>query len=106
VNFVAAIAKRDVPSLSQIFIHGFDKMKIAIASDHAGYEEKERLKPLLNELGIQYEDLGTVSRGSTPSSQAAVTRNGWKRFARSSTKRSRNCVTDGDPAKRTYERKT
>ncbi len=36
-------------------------MKIAIASDHAGYEEKERLKPLLNELGIQYEDLGTVS---------------------------------------------
>ncbi len=36
-------------------------MKIAIASDHAGYEEKERLKPLLNELGIQFEDLGTVS---------------------------------------------
>ena len=36
-------------------------MKIAIASDHAGYEEKERLKPLLDELGIQYEDLGTVS---------------------------------------------
>ena len=36
-------------------------MKIAIASDHAGYEEKERLKPLLSELGIQYEDLGTVS---------------------------------------------
>ena len=35
-------------------------MKIAIASDHAGYEEKERLKPLLDELGIQYEDLGTV----------------------------------------------
>jgi ribose 5-phosphate isomerase B len=39
-------------------------MKIAIASDHAGYEEKERLKPLLNELGIQYEDLGTVSEAS------------------------------------------
>lgn len=36
-------------------------MKIAIASDHAGYEEKERLKPLLNELGIQFEDLGTIS---------------------------------------------
>ena len=36
-------------------------MKIAIASDHAGYEEKERLKPLLNELGIQFEDLGTGS---------------------------------------------
>jgi len=36
-------------------------MKIAIASDHAGFEEKERLKPLLNELGIQFEDLGTGS---------------------------------------------
>jgi ribose 5-phosphate isomerase B len=36
-------------------------MKIAIASDHAGYEEKEQLKPLLAELGVQYEDLGTVS---------------------------------------------
>src|SRR5437879_12390668 len=36
-------------------------MKIAIASDHAGYEEKEQLKPLLTELGIQFEDLGTVS---------------------------------------------
>jgi ribose 5-phosphate isomerase B len=39
-------------------------MKIAIASDHAGYEEKERLKPLLNEMGIQFEDLGTVSEES------------------------------------------
>jgi ribose 5-phosphate isomerase B len=39
-------------------------MKIAIASDHAGFEEKERLKPLLNELGIQYEDLGTISEES------------------------------------------
>jgi ribose 5-phosphate isomerase B len=36
-------------------------MKIAIASDHAGYQEKEQLKPLLNELGIEFEDLGTVS---------------------------------------------
>src|SRR5258708_29024225 len=39
-------------------------MKIAIASDHAGYEEKERLKPLLDELGIQFEDLGTISEES------------------------------------------
>jgi ribose 5-phosphate isomerase B len=39
-------------------------MKIAIASDHAGYPEKEQLKPLLDELGIQYEDLGTVSTDS------------------------------------------
>jgi ribose 5-phosphate isomerase B len=39
-------------------------MKIAIASDHAGYEGKERLKPVLEGLGIQYEDLGTVSEAS------------------------------------------
>jgi ribose 5-phosphate isomerase B len=39
-------------------------MKIAIASDHAGYEGKERLKPVLDELGIQYEDLGTASEES------------------------------------------
>src|SRR5437660_7918546 len=40
------------------------KMKIAIASDHAGFAEKERLKPLLTELGIQFEDLGTTSEQS------------------------------------------
>ena len=39
-------------------------MKIAIASDHAGFDEKERLKPLLNELGIEFEDLGTISTES------------------------------------------
>jgi ribose 5-phosphate isomerase B len=39
-------------------------MKIALASDHAGYEEKERLKPLLRELGVEFEDLGTVSQES------------------------------------------
>lgn len=39
-------------------------MKIAIASDHAGFPEKEQLKPLLDELGIQYEDLGTASSAS------------------------------------------
>jgi len=36
-------------------------MKIALASDHAGFAEKERLKPLLRELGIEFEDLGTDS---------------------------------------------
>ena len=36
-------------------------MKIAIASDHAGFPEKEQLKSLLDELGVTYEDLGTVS---------------------------------------------
>ncbi|MDQ3818254.1 MAG: ribose 5-phosphate isomerase B [Acidobacteriota bacterium] len=39
-------------------------MKIALASDHAGYREKERLKPLLDELGIEFEDLGTSSEES------------------------------------------
>jgi len=39
-------------------------MKIAIASDHAGYEEKERLKPLLNQLGIEFEDLGPAGTES------------------------------------------
>ena len=39
-------------------------MKIALASDHAGFEEKERLKPLLHELGIEFDDLGSVSEES------------------------------------------
>jgi ribose 5-phosphate isomerase B len=39
-------------------------MKVALASDHAGYEEKERLKPLLLELGVEVEDLGAVSAES------------------------------------------
>jgi ribose 5-phosphate isomerase B len=39
-------------------------MKVALASDHAGYAEKERLKPLLEELGLEVEDLGTVSEES------------------------------------------
>lgn len=36
-------------------------MKIALAADHAGYEEKEKIKPTLDELGIEYEDMGTTS---------------------------------------------
>ena len=39
-------------------------MKIALASDHAGYAEKERLKPLLNDLGLEVDDLGTGSEES------------------------------------------
>ena len=39
-------------------------MKVALGSDHAGYEEKERLKPVLNELGIEFEDFGAVSTDS------------------------------------------
>jgi ribose 5-phosphate isomerase B len=41
-----------------------NQMKIALASDHAGYREKERLKPLLREIGLEVEDLGTVSEDS------------------------------------------
>lgn len=39
-------------------------MKIALASDHAGFEAKEELKPLLDEIGIEVEDLGTISEDS------------------------------------------
>jgi ribose 5-phosphate isomerase B len=39
-------------------------MKIALASDHAGFSEKEKLKPLLTELGIEFTDLGTTSEAS------------------------------------------
>lgn len=39
-------------------------MRIALASDHAGYAEKERLKGLLGELGVEFDDLGTVSEAS------------------------------------------
>ena len=39
-------------------------MKIALASDHAGFAEKERLKPLFLELGLEVEDLGAVSEES------------------------------------------
>ena len=64
----SSLAVEMVAALKPLMYHRFsqiqqrvEKMKIAIASDHAGFEEKERLKPLLDELGIQYEDLGTVS---------------------------------------------
>lgn len=39
-------------------------MRIALASDHAGYAEKERLKPLLADLGVEFDDLGPDSDGS------------------------------------------
>lgn len=38
--------------------------KIALAADHAGYEEKEKLKSTLDALGVQYDDLGTTSTDS------------------------------------------
>jgi ribose 5-phosphate isomerase B len=39
-------------------------MKIAIAADHAGFEEKEKVKKTLDELGVDYTDMGTNSADS------------------------------------------
>ncbi len=38
---------------------------IAIASDHAGFDYKEKLKQLLNELGHEFKDFGANSNDST-----------------------------------------
>jgi ribose 5-phosphate isomerase B len=39
-------------------------MKIAIGSDHAGFELKEKIKKYLDELGYKYKDFGTDSNES------------------------------------------
>lgn len=39
-------------------------MKIAIGADHAGFEGKEKIKKTLDELGFDYEDVGTFSLDS------------------------------------------
>ena len=39
-------------------------MKVAIASDHAGYQEKESLKQTLDQMGVAYQDFGTHSEAS------------------------------------------
>jgi ribose 5-phosphate isomerase B len=36
-------------------------LKIALASDHAGFEYKEKIKGVLQSLGHQYQDFGTSS---------------------------------------------
>lgn len=38
--------------------------RIALAADHAGFEEKEKVKKTLDELGIAFDDLGTDSSES------------------------------------------
>ena len=38
--------------------------KIALAADHAGFEEKEKIKHTLDELGVEYIDMGTTSTDS------------------------------------------
>ena len=35
--------------------------KIALAADHAGFEEKEKIKRTLDEIGVEYVDMGTDS---------------------------------------------
>jgi ribose 5-phosphate isomerase B len=39
-------------------------MKIAIGSDHAGFEDKEKVKKQLGELGYEFQDVGTNSTES------------------------------------------
>ena len=41
------------------------KLKIAIASDHAGFERKQTVMKYLQELGIEYKDFGAFSTESS-----------------------------------------
>jgi len=36
-------------------------MKVVLGSDHAGFELKEAVKEVLEEMGVEYDDLGTHS---------------------------------------------
>lgn len=38
--------------------------KIALAADHAGFEEKEKIKKTLDEMGVEFDDFGTNSADS------------------------------------------
>jgi ribose 5-phosphate isomerase B len=38
--------------------------KVLLASDHAGFDGKEAIKKTLDEMGVDYEDLGTCSLDS------------------------------------------
>ena len=38
--------------------------KIALGADHAGFEEKEKIKKTLDDLGVEYTDMGTSSPDS------------------------------------------
>ena len=38
--------------------------RIAIGADHAGFEDKEKIKRQLDALGVEYEDVGTNSTES------------------------------------------
>lgn len=49
---------KKVEVLHSLFREGVYMMKVAIASDHGGYELKEHVKALLVELGVEYIDYG------------------------------------------------
>jgi ribose 5-phosphate isomerase B len=61
----------DTVEKDKIVISANKIMKIALAADHAGYEEKEKLKKTLDEIGIEYEDMGTTSTTSVDYPQFA-----------------------------------
>ena len=42
-------------------IRMFMSKRIALAADHAGFEEKEKIKKTLDDLGLAFDDLGTDS---------------------------------------------
>ena len=42
-----------------------EKMKIAVASDHAGFERKQAVLEYLQEQGIEYKDFGAFSTESS-----------------------------------------
>jgi len=42
-----------------------EKIKIAVASDHAGYERKQAVLKYLQELGIEYKDFGAFTAESS-----------------------------------------
>jgi ribose 5-phosphate isomerase B len=42
-----------------------EKLKIAVASDHAGFEQKQAVMKYLRELGIEYKDFGAFSTESS-----------------------------------------
>lgn len=47
-------------------------MKIAIGSDHRGYEAKERIKALLADMGLEIDDKGVHTRQAADYPDAAI----------------------------------
>ncbi len=47
-------------------------MKIALGSDHAGYELKQQIKKILDELKLDYKDFGTEDENSCDYSDYAI----------------------------------